>query len=492
MSPHPTAAAVTGSTLAEVQPQHDRSQQHAHQAATASQSAAGAHQLEAQWEAESVSAAQTASRLSLLQAEHIQVELELAEEAQHTAAERGDSDLSHHWQQEGVVTSAAAAEYAVSCHPSETLLSESIQQQEQPVTSGRKSEGHCEAAATQVTHSEPVRPTQSHRAGSRRLARSSPRASCASQSSGSDAKSTAHGGGRNKRQTQAVTKLPAVTEHSETDMAADPAVSSAEVHDQHASVGQLADQPAVDKEADTSGSQQQPACLLALVPEEEEVVAAPADLPAPEGGLQHNNVSVPDGLYEDKPGLTGLQAAASAVFQEAATETQQEEPAPHHVRLRASDAAQSTAPNSAVPEVSVATSTGNAAAAEATEQAHGRSDSAAEAATYAAEVQQRLKGGGRAKRPPKPRQPAKKKQHRKRGRLPPGPDENADVNTVFASEHAHMCNSDVAAAKEQQIEDVALGCPASSLMQVTCQRETETKAGSGSAGKREASGKPTR
>ena len=495
MSPHPNAAAVTVSTLAEVQQQHDSSQQHAQQAATASQSAADAHQFEAQWEDESMNTAQTASRLSLLQAEHTQVELELAEAAQQTAAGRAGPGMSHHWQQEAAMAPAAAAEDAVSHHPSETLPVELIEQQEQPVTSSGKSEGQCEVAAAMVTHSEPARPAQSHRPGSRRLTRSSACASCASQSSESDAVSTAKGGRRGKRQTQAVTNLPAVTEQSEADLAADPAVSTAEMHDQQALVSQAASEAAVDREADPSGSQQQTALVLALVPKEEDLMAASADLTAPDGGLQHTNVSACDSLHKGEaelPSVSGAQAAALAALQEAAIETQQEEPAKHHVRVHASDAAQSTAPGSADPEASVATPTCAAAAVEATEKLHGRENSAAEGASHAAESQQELKGRGRVKRPPKPRQPAKKKHNRKQGRLPPKHDENADVNKVFASQHGHVRHSDVAAATEQKIDDVAMARPASSLLQATCQEKVETKDGSGAAGKREGRTKPTR
>lgn len=478
MSPHPSAAAVTVSTLAEVQPQHDSSQQYARQAATASQSAADTHQLEAQWEAESLNAAQTASRLSLLQAEHTQVELELAEAAQQTAADKACTGLNHHWQQEAAVASAAAAEDAVSCHQSETIPSQLIQQQEQPVTSGRKSEGQYEDAAAHVTHIEPVRPTQTQSSGSRRLVRSSARASCASQSSGSCAVSTAHGGRRGKRQTQAVTKLPAVTEHSEADLAADPAVSMGEMHDQQTLVSQAPGEPAVDKKADPSGSQQQPALVLASVPEEEDFMAT-ADLIAIEGDLQNPNVSVHEGLHKDAaelPSVSRAQAATSAARYEAATKTQQEESAQHPVRVHAPRAAQSSAPDSAVSEASVAASTG---AVEATEQNDGRSDLAAEGASHAAESQQGLHCRGRAKRPPKPRQPAKKKQNKKRGRLPPARDENADVNKALESEHAHVCDSNVLAAQEQRID------PASSPVQAPCHKEIEIKNGGGSASKHE-------
>ena len=489
MSPHQTAATATV-TLAEAQPQHNSSQQHAQQAATASQSAADLPQLEAQWEAESFNAAQTASRLSLLKAEHTQVELELAEAAQQTAAER--AGLSHQWHK-AAVASTAAAEDAVSCHPSESLPVELIEQQEQPATSGRKSEGRCEAVAALVMQSEPVRPTQSHRPGSRRLTRSSARASCASQSSGSDAVSTAQGGRRGKRQTQTVTNLPAVTEQSEADLAAE--VSTAEMHDHQALVSQAASEAAVDREADPSGRQQQPALKLAVWPEEEELMAAPVDLTAPDGGLQHTNVSLCDSLHKGEaelPSVPGAQAAASAAVQQAAVETQREEPAQHCVRVDTSDAAQSTAPGTTDPEASVATSASAAAAVEATEQLHGRSDSAAEGASHAAESQQGLKGRGRAKRPPKSRQPLKKKHNRKQGRLPPGHNENADVKKGFAPQHGHVCYSDAAAVAEQKIDDVAVECSVSSPVQAACQKETETKDGSGSAGKREGSAKRTR
>lgn len=492
VSPHPTtAAAVIASTLAGVQPQHDSSQQQAPQAATASESAADAHQFEAQWEAKSMNAAQTASRLSLLQAEHTQVELELAEAAQQTAAETAATGLSRHCQQDTAAAPAAADEDAVSHHPSEICRVESVEQQEQPVTSGRKSEGQYEATAAQVTQSEPVRPIQSHRAGSRRLTRGSARASCASQSSASDAVSTADGGRRGKRQNQAVTNLAVVTEHSETDMAADAAVSTAEMHGQQALVSQAAAESAAEEEADPSGSQQQPAvdAELTTMPEEmKERSAAPADLTVPEEGPQQTNVSSHSGMHKGEADLAfgcDAQAAAAAASQGAAMQTQQEGPAQPCVRADASGAAPN-APDRALPDASVTMSIG--AAAEDTEQLHSRS---AEGVDCAAESQQGRKGKGRAKRPPKPKQPAKKKQNRKRGRLPAGHDENADVNKVCASEHAHVCNSDIAAAKGQQSHDVALDCPASPV-HVMSQKEAEAKDEDISAGKREGSSKPIR
>lgn len=481
MSPHPTAAAAPPSTMATgAQPQNGSHQQQAHH--SASESAAGAHQLEAQWEAETMNAAQKASRLSLLQAEHTQVELELAEAAQQAEA----ASMTHDWNQEAAVASAAAPEHAAPLHPWETLSAALEEQQEQPAISGSRSESQCEAPAAQATQSEPVRLIP--RCDSRRLTRSSARARCASQSSGSDAVSSAHEGRRGKRQTQAVTTLPAVAEQSEADSAVDTAASSAK----HDSTSQAAADSEADKEADPSTADAE----LTSMPEEEALTAAPAGLTAPEAGQQQTIASHHGCLPESEAHLATAPdapaAVTSAACQEAAEQTQQEEPAQQCVRVDASGAAHSAA-DSTVPEISVATA---AAAIEAPEVCHDTSGPAAQGASHAAECQQGQKGRSRAKRPPKPKQPAKKKQNRKRGRLSSGQDENVDVNKVSASEHVHVCNTDTAAPDEQKsnIHDaqVVLGCPASSSVQAVCQKVVETEAGNGPAGKHDGKTKPTR
>ena len=498
MSPHPSVAApVPVGTLAVDQPQHDSSQQHARQSATASVPAGGAHQLEAQWEAEPLTAAQTASRLSLLQAEHTQVELELANAVQQADAETADTDMSHVWQQEVAVASAAAAGGTASHDIFKPVPVESVLQQEHRATSCRKSEGQCEASAAQVTQSQPVRPIQSHRSGSRRLTRSSALASCASQSSGYDAVSNAHGGRRGKAQTQAVSNLPVVTEHSEADVAADLAASTAEINDQQALVSQTAVAPAAAKEADPSDSHQQvkpDAAALASVPEEEDWSASPADLPAPLGDKQQSKVSGHDDLHDCDAELAAAsqtQAAASAASEEADAQAQHRQSTQHRVREDTSGAVQSIAHDRAAPEVSVTTSADADVAVEATEQFCGRPDSAAEGTNHAAQSQQGQKGRGRIQRPPKSRQPAKKKQNRKRGKMPSGHDENVDVNKMTASQHESVHKMYVAAAEKDSRGGDALDCSASSPVQVLCQQEIGAK-GSSLPGKHEGCTKPPR
>lgn len=473
--------------------QHGSFQQHAIPSPAASGAAAGAHQLEAQWEAESLTAAQTASRLSLLQAEQTQIELELASAVQQADGQTGDAGLSHSRRQETAVPPAATAEDAACNDPSESIPIMPVQQKELHAASCNMTGSRHEEAAARVTQNESLRPAQPSRAGSRRMTRSSSCASVASQSSESDVVSTAHGRSRGRCQAQAMTNLPVVTEHSEANLAADSAVSTAEAGDHQEPISHAAADTAADREPVPSRSRHRLALdtALASVLEEEDWAAAPADPMLSPGNTQQNVVPSLDGLHDCEAALasaSGAADAASAPSQEAARQTQRIKSAQHSVRLEASDAAQTSAPDSALLKATVA---GNTAVVEANYQSCSRLDSAPEADSSAAQSQQAHKGRGRAKRPPKCRQAARKKHNRKQGRMPSGHDENADINTASATQHPSVHASDTAAAQHNS-GNAALDCSTSSPVQAVHQKEVAANDQPSPAGKHGVGSKPPR
>lgn len=488
MSPHPSATDAPAGSVD--QPQHESSQQHTLPSAAASGLAAGAHQLEAQWEADSLTAAQTASRLSLLQAEHTQVELELATAAQHADAKAGDAGLSHDQRQEAVVATAAAAAEAACDNPHESFPFVPVQQHQHATVSSNKTQSQRAETASQATQSQSVKPTQSNRTGSRRMTRSSARASLASQNSESHAVSTAQGGRR--CQTQAGLSLPVVMERSEADLAADSAVSTAEMDDDHQTlVSHAAAEAAADRDAEPSGNQHLLAIdtALASVPEEADGSAPPASPTLPQGDTQQIMVLGRDDLHDcdahiaSASGYAAAEAAASAPSQEAARQTRHIQSAQHSGRVDGCDAVQASASDNAT--VSAANGV------EANEQISGRPDSAAEGSSPAAQSKQGQKGKDRAKQPPKCRQAVRKRQNRKQGRTASARDENADVNTVSTSQHLSVHSSDTSAAKQHTSGGAALDYSASSPVQKGCQ-EIGASDQMGLADKVEGSSKPPR
>jgi len=439
---------------------------------TAAESAPDAQETQAQRETDVLNATQAASRLSLLQAEQTQAELELASVAQSAgesqlqaepaelekhqeACEQAPIDalltsdaerVSHHMlRQEAAVASATEVE----------LIGPSSAKPEQAESFSfvHLSEHQLRQPVAQATQSEPLRPRQPERPRTRRQTRSSARTSQAAQSAASEFFSTA------SRLTPA---LPAVMEHAEADSAVATAeAASASVMTEPAAA------PALDPAAELAARAHQPEATLATVAEEEE--QQPALAPSQE----HVN---------------SLGQIRAAEQQEAAPELLQKAPDAHNSQAGGCPAAAATASRNSIADDQVVASAEAVCdndpthASEAAVNSRALGMPCAEAAVEAAlaslegadasqlhlhmqfqaeaqiaedvsrqtaESQQGQKRGGRAKRPPKPKQPVRKKETGKRGRPAALQDENAGINVPSSQQSGSLATSvPVSVAKE--------------------------------------------
>ena len=413
-SPHLPAVAIPAGTAAE-HLQHDSAQQH-RQPPAAAESAADAHQLEAQWEAESLSAAQTASRLSLRQAEQTQTELEQASTAEPPAMAQGAANPSHRHQLEAAASVARVAEDSAAGPPlpDSPIASD---QQAQLALSAEETMVRPGQSMPQATQSEPVRPSQCQRPRLRRMTRSSARASLASQSLISDAVSTAHGGRRAKRQAHAASSLQAVVEQPEADLAADSVLSSAAANPHQPLISHVPADAAADSSVSQQGKSQ---AMQEEGPQEADLASAPEGMNAPMA-VECN---------------TSYLAAATGEPCGVREHAQDRQLPQHSVRADASEAPQST--EMAPPGSSAAALAEYTAAPGPSIPSNSKVSSAPDGASQDSKRQQTQKGRSRAKRPPKPRQPSKKKHSSK----PPESDENTNVNKAFQPDGQHESVSD--------------------------------------------------
>lgn len=496
-SPHAVASTLPGKATAVKQkyrlPEQQQSLEPAVLGNAAALSASDAQESEAQRGTDALSATQAASRLSLLQAEQTQAELELASNAQtdgesQVQAEAAEPDkqqqacqqapidallisdaerLSHHMlQQEIAVARAAEAE----------LIGPSSARAEQAdFGSAHLSEDQLRQPVAKASQSEPLRPSQQSLSQPLRLrtcrqTRSSTRTSQAAQSVASELISTASGR-RGKAEASAMPNLPAVMEQAEADSAAATAEAASAPAMTEPTAAQAAAAPAPDPAAELAARAHSPVASLATVTGEEEQQTASAPSQEHVNSLEQ----ISEAAEHQKPTIELLQeappahnsqaegcpaaaaatasmnsphadqavASAEAVCDNGTTHASEDRAAGHTGALGMSCA---EAPVEAVTE-----STDGAAASE--QRLHMRLQAKTQIAEgvngQTAESQQGQKRGGRAKRPPKPKQPVRKKQTRKRGRPAAQQDENADSNKAPHQQSGSLTTSVlVSVAKE--------------------------------------------
>jgi len=454
----------------------------------AAESASDAQATQAQRETDVLSATRAASRLSLLQAEQTQAELELASIAQ--------SDVESQVQAEP----AEPDKHQQACHqapidalliPDAGRLSYHMLQQKAAVARATEAEstGPSSVRARQAdsfsfvhltgdqfrqpvakaTRSEPLRPSQQSlsqpvRPRTRRQTRSSARTSQAAQSVASEFIITASGR-RGKADARTMPALPAVMEQAEADSAVATAeAASASVMTEPAAA------PALDPAAELAARAHQSEATLATVAGEDEQQSASApsqehvnsleqitnaaehQKPAPE--LLHEVSNAQNSQAGGCPAAAAATASVNSIAVEqavASAEAVSDNDTTHASENRAAMniGASGTSCAEAAVEAAAASNEGAAASQQRPHmQFQAKAQIAEVVSVQAAESQQGQKRGGRAKRPPKPKQAVRKKQTGKRGRPAASQDENADSNMAPNQQSRSLATSAVSVAKE--------------------------------------------
>ncbi len=415
----------------------------------AAESALNAQETQAQRDTDALSATQAASRLSLLQAEQTQAELELASAAHsdvvsQVQAEPAEPDeqqqacqqapihaltthagrVSHHMlQQEAALARATEAE----CIGPSSAKAE----QAESFSFVHLSEDQLRQTGAQVTQSEPLRLSQRVRLRTHRQTRSSARTSQAAQSVAAELVNTASGR-RGKAEASALPTLPAVVEQAEADSAAATSeAASASVMTEPAAAS------AVDPAAELAARTHQPEATLATEAEE----ASNAHNSQAEGcpTTAAATASV-DSIAVDQ-----VVASAEAVCDNDTTHTCEDRAAVN------SGASGMLCAEAAVEAVAASTEGAAASQQHLHMQFQAEAQIAEDIRGQSAESQQGQKHGGTSKRPPKPKQPARKKQTGKRGRPAAQQDENADSNVPSIQQSRSLARSAVSVAKEHVV-----------------------------------------
>lgn len=479
-SPHAAPSTLPGGATAVMQKHGLLEQQQALEPAVfrnaAAESASDAQETRAQRETDVLSATQAASRLSLLQAEQTQAELELASAAHsdvksQVQAEPAEPDkqqqackqlpidallicdagkLSHYMlQQEAAVARATEAEVI---GPSSARA-----EQAESFSFVHLSEHQLRQPVAQAAQSEPLRPSQPVRLRTRRQTRSSARTSQAAQTVASEFLSTASGR-RGKAEASAMPALPAVIEQAEADSA--EAVSASVMTEPAAA--QAAAALVLDPAAELAARAHQPEATLATVAEEEKQQSASApsqehvnSLEQMSNAAEHQKLvsellqEVPN-AHNSQPGGCPATASVNCIADEqavASAEAVSGNDTTHAYEDRASMDIGTSGTSCA--EAAAASTAGAAASQQRPHmQFQAKTQIAEDISGQTAESQQGQKRWARAKRPPKPKQPARKKQTGKRGRPAAQQDENANSNLPSTQQSGSLATSAGSVAKE--------------------------------------------
>ena len=407
---------------------------------------------------------------------------------------------------------AAQEEAATTAGDASIWCQSSARGKQNDMSSLGKPEPQLPKSSAHASQSEPLRSihhslSQPERPHTRRQTRSSARASSTAQKGASEVISSGHGR-RGKAQTGSAPALPAVMEHTEADSAVGmselPVLPS--VRDGASTEQQEADSPT----AELAGRSLQQKAVLATLPElampehqgpvtQEPITGLQSCCLAgllskvPQTGAELHSSVANDGDAAWQPlapqkhpsalPLSNMQISLATVPMVGDTASCCAEP---HSTHHGNDSEHTTVfePDAEQPAMCVSgqgtcssdpvAPSGDAAAdpsgshppaAEAAEEAAlpegqlpmqlcGRDGSVEADVNQDASSRQGQKQGGRAKRPPKPKHPAMKKQTRKRGKPGVQQDENADDNTAPVDMSRAMAKPDVDAAA-----DHVVACP---------------------------------